>query len=185
MSDICLPAAEGGEKSTVRFPPRAYISPHRRKQFLPFQTTGKEAPQIKGYSQFDYSDSPDCTPDMNYQSYVESPQGLASNTRQAPSPGQNMNHTNGINGNAVGLPGVVAGLPTPAGHQSDLNHIYNMVEELSRALEENRQATARIVAASGQVRQRAMEQTMTTEEVITSVADELNSKSQHLLSHFL
>ncbi|KAI9742223.1 MAG: hypothetical protein M1818_004123 [Claussenomyces sp. TS43310] len=114
---------------------------------------------------------------MNYQNYLESPQGSGGNTRQAPSPNQGMNHTNGINGNAVGLPGIVAGLPTPAGHQSDLNHIYNMVEELSRTLEENRQATARIVAASGQVRQRAMEQNMTNEEVIASVAEELNSKA--------
>lgn len=113
---------------------------------------------------------------MNYNSFIENPQGSGSNPRQAPSPNQGMNHANGVNGNNVGLPGMMAGLPTPAGHQSDLNNIYAMVEELSRALEENRAATARIVDGVGRVRQRAMEKEMTNEELIASVAAELNGK---------
>jgi hypothetical protein len=113
---------------------------------------------------------------MNYNSYLENPQGSGSNPRQAPSPNQGMGHTNGINGNNVGLPGMMAGLPTPAGHQSDLNSIYAMVEELSKTLEENRAATARIVEGVGRVRQRALEKDMTSDELIASVAAELNGK---------
>lgn len=113
---------------------------------------------------------------MNYQNYLESPQTAAgANPRQAPSPSQGMNHANGVNG-AV-LPGIIAGLPTPAGHQSDLNYLYGMVEELSRTLAENRAATDRIVNAAGRVRQRAQELDMSNDELIASVSDELNCES--------
>lgn len=110
---------------------------------------------------------------MNYN-YAEGPPGAGSN-RQAPSPSQNMNHVNGVNG-AVGLPGIMAGLPTPAGHQSDLNYVYGMVEELSRTLAENRAASERINAAVGRVRQRALELNMTNDEIVTSVASDLHGK---------
>jgi hypothetical protein len=111
---------------------------------------------------------------MNHQNYLESPQfSSGPNPRQAPSPSQNMNHANGMNGGGQ-IPGLIAGLPTPAGHQSDLNYLYQMVEDLSQALAENRAATERIVAASGRVRQRAQERGLSNEEIIASVAAELN-----------
>ncbi|KAI8404039.1 hypothetical protein BFJ69_g1410 [Fusarium oxysporum] len=49
---------------------------------------------------------------------------------------------NGMNGTnmAAGMP-----VPTPAGHQAELNYIYGMVEELSRQLAENRRVTEDIV----------------------------------------
>ena len=108
---------------------------------------------------------------MNYN-YPDGQPGSISN-RQAPSPSQGMNHANGVNG-GVALPGLMAGLPTPAGHQSDLNYVYGMVEELSRTLAENRAASDRINAAVGRVRQRALELNMTNDEIVTSVAGELN-----------
>src|SRR5579871_3890778 len=111
---------------------------------------------------------------MNYN-YPDGPPGSVTN-RQAPSPGQGMNHVNGVNG-GVALPGLMAGLPTPAGHQSDLNYVYSMVEELSKTLAENRAASERINAAVGRVRQRASELNMTNNEIVTTVADELEGKS--------
>jgi hypothetical protein len=113
---------------------------------------------------------------MNYN-YADAPPGSGSN-RQAPSPSQNMNHANGVNG-AVALPGIMAGLPTPAGHQSDLNYVYGMVEELSRTLAENRAASDRINTAVGRVRQRALELNMTNDEIVTTVASELNGGFSH------
>jgi hypothetical protein len=91
-----------------------------------------------------------------------------------------MNHANGVNG-AVAPLGLMAGLPTPAGHQSDLNYVYGMVEELSRTLAENRAASERINAAVGRVRQRALELNMNNDEIVTSVAGELNGKSLNWL----
>ena len=112
---------------------------------------------------------------MNYN-YADGTSGQGSN-RQAPSP-QGM--ANGVNG-AVALPGLMAGLPTPAGHQSDLNYVYNMVEELSKTLAENRAASERINAAVGRVRQRALELNMTNDAIVTSVAEDLNG--YYTLSH--
>ncbi len=105
---------------------------------------------------------------MNYQNYIDTPQGAGvnSNSRQAPSPSQGMNHNNGVNGNAVGLPGIMAGLPTPAGHQDDLNYMYSLVEELSKALEEQRAMTSRIIEATGKVRQVAIEKNLTNDEIL-------------------
>ena len=119
---------------------------------------------------------------MNYN-YPEGPPGSTSN-RQAPSPGGVMNHVNGVNG-GVAIPGLMAGLPTPAGHQSDLNYVYGMVEELSRTLAENRAASDRINAAVGRVRQRALELNMTNDEIVTSVAGELNGKSFPMGLHLM
>jgi len=122
---------------------------------------------------------------MNYN-YADGATSPSLN-RQAPSPTQGMNHANGVNG-AVALPGLMAGLPTPAGHQSDLNYVYGMVEELSRTLAENRAASERINAAVGRVRQRALELNMTNDEIVTSVAEDLNGEplpSEHHTFLFL
>ena len=84
-----------------------------------------------------------------------------------------MGHTNGVNGGAA-MPGMMGGLPTPAGHQADLNYIYNMVESLHNELAETRARSERIVAAAGIIRQRALEQSLTPEQIVAGVANELN-----------
>lgn len=117
---------------------------------------------------------------MNYQNYLETPQGgPGPGPRQAPSPSQGMAHTNGVNGSAA-MPGMMGGLPTPAGHQSDLNYIYNMVESLHNELAETRARSERIVAAAGTIRQRAVEESLTTDQIVAGVATELNGTSPPL-----
>ncbi|ELR04518.1 hypothetical protein GMDG_06813 [Pseudogymnoascus destructans 20631-21] len=130
---------------------------------------------------------------MSYQNYLDTPQtGSAPGPRQAPSPSQGMPHANGANG-APAMPGMMGGLPTPAGHQSDLNAIYNMVETLHNELAETRARSERIVAAAGIIRARALEQDLTAEQIAAGVAAELNegtknlegenSRLRHALSH--
>jgi len=80
---------------------------------------------------------------------------------------------NGMNGGNVA--GAMAGMPTPAGHQMELNYIYNMVEELSRQLAENRRQTEQIVEGIGRVRNRARQQQLGNEELINVASDEINS----------
>jgi hypothetical protein len=111
---------------------------------------------------------------QNYQSYLDTPQsGPSSNTRQAPpSPSQGM-HTNGMNG-GMGLAGGMVGFPTPAGHQSDLNHIMQMVEELAGQLAHNQGITASIVDKMGKVRAKAKDLDLTNDELIAVAASELN-----------
>lgn len=108
---------------------------------------------------------------MNYQGYGEG-SGPGASPRQAPSP-QGMNHANGLNG-AVSMPAMMAGLPTPAGHQSDLNYIQQMVEQLSAVLEENRLVSERITVSADRVRERALEMDMTNDEMIKEVSAALN-----------
>jgi hypothetical protein len=79
---------------------------------------------------------------------------------------------NGLNGN--NMPGAMVGLPTPAGHQAELNYIYGMVEELSRQLADNKRALDDIVAGVGRVRSRARSQSLGNEELLASAADDFN-----------
>ncbi|OBT84923.1 hypothetical protein VE02_06638 [Pseudogymnoascus sp. 03VT05] len=117
---------------------------------------------------------------MSYQNYLDTPQtGSAPGPRQAPSPSQGMPHANGANGVAP-MPGMMGGLPTPAGHQSDLNLIYNMVEALHNELAETRARSERIVAAAGIIRARALEQNLTPEQIAAGVAAELNEGTKNL-----
>jgi len=116
---------------------------------------------------------------MNYQNYIDSPGGGPSaNPRQAPpSPSQGMNHPNGMNGGGgMGMGGMV-GYPTPAGHQSDLNYIMSMVEDLSAVLRQNQLLTASVVEKVGKVREKASTMNLTNDELIAAVASELNGKS--------
>jgi hypothetical protein len=80
---------------------------------------------------------------------------------------------NGMNG--ANMAGAMAGMPTPAGHQMELNYIYNMVEDLSRQLSENRRQTEQIVESIGRVRNRARQQQLGNEELINAASDEINS----------
>ncbi len=116
---------------------------------------------------------------MNYQNYIDSPgAGPSANPRQAPpSPSRGMNHPNGMNGGGgMGMGGMV-GYPTPAGHQSDLNYIMSMVEDLSAVLRQNQLLTASVVEKVGKVREKASTMNLTNDELIAAVASELNGKS--------
>jgi hypothetical protein len=114
----------------------------------------------------------------SYQGFGDPNQGgQPSNSRQPPpSPGQNMAHANGMNGQMTmaGMAGMI-GFPTPAGHQSDLNYIMQMVEELSRLLANNQKITDGILEKIGNVRQRAKDQNLSNEELLALVSEELNS----------
>ncbi len=81
---------------------------------------------------------------------------------------------NGMNGANMGggMP-----VPTPAGHQAELNYIYGMVEELSKQLADNRKVTEDIVSGLGRVRTRAKTQGLGNEEVIEAAAEEINGMS--------
>ncbi|KAI9802708.1 MAG: hypothetical protein M1825_002730 [Sarcosagium campestre] len=91
-------------------------------------------------------------------------------TRQAPSPHQqqqalqNHHQTNGnmtapavpgTNGHPLGGAGVNV-FPTAAGHQMDLNHLWQQVQELSGLLAQNRESTRGIVRSVDEVRNRAL-----------------------------
>ena len=82
---------------------------------------------------------------------------------------------NGINGAGMAVAGGMP-VPTPAGHQAELNYIYGMVEELSRQLAENRKVTEDIVSGLGRVRNRARTQNQNNEEIIDGAAEDLNGK---------
>ena len=86
--------------------------------------------------------------------------------------GQNFAAMNGMNGG--GVPGGMVGMPTPAGHQSELNYIYSLVEELSKQLADNRRQTENIVAGIGRVRNRARNQSLGNEELINAASEEVN-----------
>lgn len=81
---------------------------------------------------------------------------------------------NGMNGN---VPGAAMPIPTPAGHQAELNYIYSMVEELSRQLADNRRVTEEIVTGLGRVRNKAKSQALDNEQMIDSAAEEINGTS--------
>ncbi|KAK0726964.1 hypothetical protein B0T26DRAFT_611277, partial [Lasiosphaeria miniovina] len=85
---------------------------------------------------------------------------------------------NGINGG--NMPAAMVGLPTPAGHQAELNYIYGMVEELSRQLAQNQRALEDVVVGVGRVRGRARAQSLGNEELINASADEIKSQEPNL-----
>ncbi|KAH6605493.1 hypothetical protein Trco_004646 [Trichoderma cornu-damae] len=84
---------------------------------------------------------------------------------------------NGMNGASMGA---VMPAPTPAGHQAELNYIYGMVEELSRQLADNRRVTEDIVSGLGRVRNKAKAQGLGNDDMISSVADDLNAQGSNL-----
>lgn len=78
--------------------------------------------------------------------------------------------------NMAGMANMI-GFPTPAGHQSDLNYIMVMVEELSRLLASNQKITDSILEKIGNVRQRAKDKNLSNDELLAIVSEELNGKS--------
>lgn len=120
-------------------------------------------------------------PVMNYQNYLDSPAGSGSNPRQAPpSPSQGMQHANGMNGGGMGVGGGLVGYPTPAGHQSDLNYVMSMVEELSQVLRTNQQLTNGVVDKMGKLREKAQHMNLSNDEVVAAVASEINGNPSSL-----
>lgn len=55
------------------------------------------------------------------------------------------------NGAPANVPGMNGGFPMNAGHQMDLNHLYEMVLQLSDVLKNNRQLTRGIVDGAEEV----------------------------------
>lgn len=147
----------------------------RRAQELVLKQTVIRTNKHYGHPQSGRVEGRALASNMNYHNYLDSPAGgSGSNPRQAPpSPSQNMNHANGINGGVMGIGGMV-GFPTPAGHQSDLNYIMGMVEELSRQLEHNQRLTSGVVEKIGKVREKAQNIDLNNDELIALVAAELN-----------
>lgn len=75
--------------------------------------------------------------------------------------------------NGMGMAGMV-GYPTPAGHQSDLNFIMSMVDELSTTLRKNQELTNNVVDKMGKVRLKAQHLNLSNDELIAVVAAEMN-----------
>lgn len=78
-----------------------------------------------------------------FSGYVENPSNVGNVPRQSlpvpHAPGQ-------VNGGA--MPGMNAGVPMNTGHQMDLQHLYDMVLELSDVLKNNREMTKSIVSSA-------------------------------------
>ncbi|KAF7539615.1 hypothetical protein G7Z17_g12381 [Cylindrodendrum hubeiense] len=110
---------------------------------------------------------------LHHQQQQNQQQGQHPQHPQHPHPTM-MNGMNGTN-MAAGMP-----VPTPAGHQAELNYIYGMVEELSRQLSENRRVTEDIVSGLGRVRNRARTQALGNDEVIDGAAEDLNDQEHNL-----
>ncbi|KAL1881452.1 hypothetical protein VTK73DRAFT_3737 [Phialemonium thermophilum] len=85
---------------------------------------------------------------------------------------------NGLGGGNAG--GAMMGLPTPAGHQAELNYIYGMVEELSRQLADNKRALEEVVSGIGRVRTRARTHSLSNRDLIEGAAEDLNGQDQNL-----
>lgn len=81
--------------------------------------------------------------------------------------------------NGGSIPAGMVGMPTPAGHQSELNYIYGLVEELSKQLAENRRQTEEIVLGIGRVRNKARAQALGNEELINVASEEINGMSPY------
>jgi hypothetical protein len=112
---------------------------------------------------------------MSFQGYADqSAGGAGSNPRQAPpSPSQGAQHSNGMNG-GMGMGGGMVGYPTPVGHQSDLNYLMGMVEELSGVLALNQRLTNGVVEKMGRVREKAQNMNLSNDELLQIAAAELN-----------
>jgi hypothetical protein len=86
-----------------------------------------------------------------YTSFMEnSPNpALPSLPRQSPSssPQHSLSQVNGGGGMAP----VNVGMPMNAGHQMDLNHLYEMVVELSEVLKNNRDMTRNIISSAEEI----------------------------------
>lgn len=74
---------------------------------------------------------------------------LANMPRQTPSP--SAQHGLGQVNGGGGIVGMNIGMPMNAGHQMDLNHLYEMVVELSDVLKNNREMTRSIIGSAEEI----------------------------------
>lgn len=81
-----------------------------------------------------------------------------------------------MGGQANGIP-LVNGLPS-GGQQTDMNHLWNVVQQLSQLLEDNRAQTLGIVNGVQAIQQRAAEEGSVTGMNLREVNGEINSASR-------
>ncbi|KAJ9254387.1 hypothetical protein DTO280E4_2320 [Paecilomyces variotii] len=87
-----------------------------------------------------------------FTNYIDNNPNLAGIPRQTPSPSPP--HASAqVNGG--GMAGINGGMPMNAGHQMDLNHLYEMVLELSEVLKNNREMTKGIINSAEEIMRRA------------------------------
>ncbi|KAJ9141706.1 hypothetical protein NKR23_g7734 [Pleurostoma richardsiae] len=84
---------------------------------------------------------------------------------------------NGMNGGQ--LPPMI-NMPTPAGHQAELNYIYSLVEDLSRQLAENKRVLEEVVTGVGRVRNRARAHSLGNNELIASASEDIRSQEPNI-----
>lgn len=78
-----------------------------------------------------------------------------------------------MQGNGAAASGAAMAVPTPAGHQNELNLIYGMVEELSRQLADNRRTTEDIVSGLGRLRNRARDRGLSNDDILGEASEEI------------
>ncbi len=107
-----------------------------------------------GYYGLPVDDEPPMAINSNANMYSNFLENSASTTnlpalpRQAPSPTA-QHPQNQVNGGAMA--GMNVGMPMNAGHQMDLNHLYEKVQELSDVLKSNREKTKGIIKSAEEV----------------------------------
>ncbi|KAF2014910.1 hypothetical protein BU24DRAFT_393146 [Aaosphaeria arxii CBS 175.79] len=117
----------------------------------------------------------------NFSSFLDTSNPISNNMpRQPPTPSPPQSgvppHSNGMGGQTNGVP-LVNGLPS-GGQQTDMNHLWNVVQQLSQVLEENRQQTLGIVNGVQAIQQRASEEGGIGNMSLNQVNGELNAASR-------
>ncbi|KAL2006400.1 hypothetical protein VTN00DRAFT_9068 [Thermoascus crustaceus] len=89
----------------------------------------------------------------NYTDNSPNTPNLANIPRQSPSPSPQ--HTPGQVNGGGGMAGMNMGMPMNAGHQMDINYLWEMVQELSEVLKYNREMTKGIISSAEEIMRRA------------------------------
>lgn len=85
----------------------------------------------------------------NYMDSSPNTPNLANIPRQSPSPSPQ--HTPGQVNGGGGMAGMNMGMPMNAGHQMDINYLWEMVQELSEVLKYNREMTKGIISSAEEI----------------------------------
>lgn len=83
-----------------------------------------------------------------FTNYMDNNPNIAGIPRSTPSPSPSHGSSQ-VNGG--GMVGINGGMPMNAGHQMDLNHLYEMVLELSEVLKNNREMTKGIINSAEEI----------------------------------
>ena len=92
---------------------------------------------------------------MNNYSFLDSSVNAGGMPRASPSPSSSQASMNGV-AQQNGIP-LVNGLPS-GGQQTDMNHLWSVVQQLSQLLEENKAQTAGVLNGVAALQQRAAEE---------------------------